>query len=533
MTLKDYLVRLKGRFVVWIGIYGLWVCALTSSSIFEGNALTALAKFNIAGFLSAAAIYIGTNLVEAALSAGAIVYGYHLQRHLNNAIRSDIADNFTRMSYPEYHQRSDAVYTSWMTNDINTLDHQGMINMGYLLQASWQIAASALVLFTYNPTLIISTALLAILLLTVPLIYRKRLSAAAAKWSQQNERLTNQITDVLEGFNTLFMANRRNLLVQRIWHASDEAGRANYQYIQFDMLTQFAINVVNLAAQVTLLVQAGLLAYNRLIPIGAVLTIHNLAGSTFSGLTLMSFALTTIKSVKPILEKFAAAVVPAPAKKQTVAALTNAIQLDHVTYHYPGNNPAILQDFNLTVPVNQKLAIVGPSGKGKSTILKLLSAALPDYQGRLTWDDQDYTHLDADTLRDQLTYIDQAPYIFNDTIRFNITLGNTVSDKELQKVIAECQLTDFVTQQPNGVDTVLDHNGTNISGGQKQRIALARGLIRHSKVIISDEGTAALDPKNASAVEQLLVNLPNTTLIMVTHNLRHEIKARMDQVITI
>ena len=146
---------------------------------------------------------------------------------------------------------------------MNTIDNHGLTYVGYILQASWQILASAVVLVTYNPTLILTTAVLAVLLLTVPLIYRKKLSAAAAKLSQQNERLTNQITDVLEGFNTLFMANRRNLLVRRIWQASDESGQANYQYMRFDMLTQFAINVVNLAAQVTLLIQAGLLAYNH------------------------------------------------------------------------------------------------------------------------------------------------------------------------------------------------------------------------------------------------------------------------------
>lgn len=533
MTLKDYLFRLKWRFVVWIGIYGLWVAMLTTSSIFEGNTITQLTKFNVTGFLMAAGVYIGANILEVMFSVSTSIYQSSLERQLNNAIRTDITKNFTHMTYPEYHQRSDAVYTSWMTNDVNTIDNHGLTYVGYILQASWQILASAVVLVTYNPPLILTTAVLAVLLLTVPLIYRKKLSAAAAKLSQQNERLTNQITDVLEWFNTLFMANRRNLLVRRIWHASDESGQANYHYMRFDMFTQFAINVVNLTAQVTLLIQAGLLAYNHQIPIGAVLTIHNLAGSTFSGFTLLSFALTTVKSIKPIFEKFAQVILPVPAKKKPVTALTQGIQLANVTYHYPGNNQAVLQDFNLTVPVNQKLAIVGPSGKGKSTILKLLSAALPDYQGRLTWDGQDYTHLDADTLRDQLTYIDQAPYIFNDTIRFNITLGNTVSDKALQTVIAECQLTDFVDQQPNGVDTVLDHDGTNISGGQKQRIALARGLIRHSKIIISDEGTAALDPKNASAVEQLLVSLPNTTLIMVTHNLRSEIKAHMDQVITV
>lgn len=533
MTLKDYLFRLKGRFFLWIALYGLWVCFLTGSSIFEGQVITELTKFKVGPFLQATTFYIIANICEVALITTVNTYQHSLQRRLNNDIRTDIAQNFTRMNYPQYHQRSDAIYTSWMTNDVHTLNSQGVNNVGYLVQASWQIGVSAVVLFTYNPTLIISTFLLAVLLMTVPLIYRKKLSTAAAKLSQQNEHLTNQITDVLEGFNTLFMANRRQLIVHKIWHASDEAGAADYRYMKFDMLTQFIINVVNLAAQITLLVQAGLLAYHHLIPIGAVITIHNLSGSTFSGLTLMSFALTTVKSVRPILDKFTKAVVPAPPKRATVAPLQHAIQMANVTFTYSGKNSPTLQKFNLTVPVNQKVAIVGPSGQGKTTILKLLSATLPGYQGTISWDGQNYADLDANTLRNQLTYIDQSPYIFNDTILFNITLGNPIDDAELQQVITASRLDTFINGQPQGLTTILEHNGANISGGQKQRIALARGLIRHSKIIISDEGTAALDPKNALAVENLLVTLPNTTLIMVTHNLRDEIKTRIDQIVTL
>lgn len=533
MTFMDYLRRLKWRFWVWVGLYILLIFGITGTSVFNGNAITALTKFNVQGFLHAAGWYAAATILEVTMSVGTVIYQYHLQRLLDNDIRSDIAANFTQMTYPQYHQRADAVYTSWLTNDINTLNTHGLTFVGYIIQASCQVTVSVAVLVTYHVSLLITTAISAVFLLTVPLIYRQKLSAASAKLSERNERLTDQITDVLEGFNTLFMANRRHLLVQRIWQASDNAGKAEFDYQRFDMFTQFVINVVNLTAQLALLVQAGLLAYRHAIPVGAVITIASLSGTAFSGLTLLSFGLTTVKSVKPIFAKFAQAVVPAPPKKQAVQPLQGTIRLADVTFHYPGNNVPTISHLNLTIGAHQKIAIVGPSGKGKSTMLKLLSAILPDYQGQMTWDGQDYATLDPDTLRNQLTYIDQAPYIFNDTIRFNITLGQAVSDSDLKHAVAASQLTDFVAAQPQGLDTVLAHDGTTISGGQKQRIALARGLLRQSKIILSDEGTAALDPENAVAVERLLVTLPDTTLIMVTHNLRDEIRPALDQVITL
>lgn len=533
VTFRQYLFRLKWRFGVFILMYGLEISALTAVSIFTGNMITALTQFKVNAFVTAAIVMVVATIFQLVMQTLTNIYQVSLQRRLNNDIRTEITKSIAAMPFEQYHARSDAVYTSWMTNDVNTINTQGLRNVGYLIQASWQVVLSIFVLLTYQASLFATTLVCAVLLITVPMIYRKKLSAAAAKWSQENEKLTNRITDILEGFNTLFMANRRHVMVDRVFHASNAAGHAQVGYIQFNMATQFLINLVNLGSQLFLLIQAGLLAYNRVIPVGAVVTIHSVAGTTFSGLTLMSFALTTVKSVAPIFDKFAKAI-PAPQKpKVPVNGLEEGIHLQDVTFTYPHRKEPVLKDVTMTLTAGKKIAIVGPSGHGKTTLLRLISDVLADYQGQITWDAQNYQMLDPRSLRDQITYIDQAPYIFNDTIRFNLTLGQQVADDVVQHAIEAAWLTTFMAQQEQGLDTVLEHNGADLSGGQKQRIALARGLIRQSHVIISDEGTAALDPKSGLAIEKLLVALPKTTLIMVTHNLRPEIKDQLDQIVTV
>ncbi|MDE3316499.1 ABC transporter ATP-binding protein [Lacticaseibacillus zeae] len=533
MTFRQYLFRLKWRFGLFILMYGVMIAALTAVSVFTGNMITALTQFKVNAFVTAAIVMVVATILQLVMQTLVNIYQISLQRRLNNDIRTEITKSIATMPFEQYHSRSDAVYTSWMTNDVNTINTQGLRNVGYLIQASWQVVLSIFVLLTYHASLFVTTLVCAVLLITVPMIYRKKLSAAAATWSQENEKLTNRLTDILEGFNTLFMANRRHVMVERVQQASDDAGHAQVGYIQFNMATQFLINLVNLGSQLFLLIQAGLLAYNHIIPVGAVVTIHSVAGTTFSGLTLMSFALTTVKSVAPIFDKFAKAA-PAPQKaKAPVTPLTDAIKLQNVTFTYPHKKEPVINDLSMTLQANQKVALVGPSGRGKTTLLRLISDVLADYRGEITWDGQDYRQLDSHSLRDQITYIEQAPYIFNDTLRFNLTLGRQVDDNVLQQAIKGAQLTEFMKHQAQGLDTVLEHNGGDLSGGQKQRIALARGLIRHSRLIISDEGTAALDAKAGISIEKLLVSLPKTTLIMVTHNLRREIKDQLDRVITV
>ncbi|KRL08637.1 hypothetical protein FD09_GL001549 [Schleiferilactobacillus perolens DSM 12744] len=118
-------------------------------------------------------------------------------------------------------------------------------------------------------------------------------------------------------------------------------------------------------------------------------------------------------------------------------------------------------------------------------------------------------------------------------MRNNITLGNHYHEEQLHQVIHDSQLDDLVNHLPEGIDTMLDHNGRNLSGGQRQRIALARGLISGRNIIMMDEGTSALDKKSADAIESVLVANPNITLIMVTHHLRPEIRDQLNAVYTI
>ncbi len=333
MTFFQELLRLKWRLVTYIGLYGLMTSALTATAILSGNAMTALTHFHRTMFIEAALLLVMVTITQLALATLTNIDQFVLQRHLNNNIRRQLVANIAKMSYLTYHRRTDAVYTSWLTNDMNTINQQGLRYFSYMIQAIWQVLLSAIVLVNYQISFLPTVTLAATALLIVPLLYRKRLARAAAEFSHQNERLNKKISDVLAGFDTLLMANRQTLLINRITHASDETGQANLHYMQFDMFTQFLINLVNLASQLALLIQAGLLAYQHQLAVGAVVTIYSLGGSTFSGLTLLSFSLTTLKSVKPIFKKFGAAAITLPSTGQKIGPLAHALKIKQLGFH--------------------------------------------------------------------------------------------------------------------------------------------------------------------------------------------------------
>ena len=129
-----------------------------------------------------------------------------------------------------------------------------------------------------------------------------------------------------------------------------------------------------------------------------------------------------------------------------------------------------------------------------------------------------------------MSYIEQNVFLFNSTIRDNITLGETFTDEQMERALRDSALIGDLASMPDGLDTVVGEEGGNLSGGQKQRVAIARALIHNRSILLVDEGTSALDQKNADIVEKSLLSNPDLTLILVSHHLTPERKEQFTQV---
>ena len=178
-----------------------------------------------------------------------------------------------------------------------------------------------------------------------------------------------------------------------------------------------------------------------------------------------------------------------------------------------------MTDLNIKIQIGKKYAIVGDSGTGKTTVLRILMGQLKDYEGEICIDGKNVRDLNIDSIRNQIAYIDQNVYMFNDTIQYNITLDRNFTTEEMEKAIEESALKDFISNLRDGMETKIGEGGRNVSGGQRQRIAIARALLNGKNILFIDEGTSALDKSNAFEIESKLLNNPELTVIMISHNL--------------
>ncbi|MCL2371573.1 ABC transporter ATP-binding protein/permease [Candidatus Saccharibacteria bacterium] len=204
---------------------------------------------------------------------------------------------------------------------------------------------------------------------------------------------------------------------------------------------------------------------------------------------------------------------------KTLKKIRGNIELSHVTMGYEGNK--VFRNLSLQIPAGQKVGIVGVSGAGKTTLVKLIMRFDDVESGKVMIDSLDVRNVKQDSLRRNMAYVPQGPLLMHDTIDANIRLGNPKATREqVLKAVRAAHLTDLIKTLPHGLDTIVGERGIKLSGGQKQRVAIARAMLQGAPVMILDEATSALDSESEAIIKDSFKSIfRNKTAVVVAHRL--------------
>jgi len=265
---------------------------------------------------------------------------------------------------------------------------------------------------------------------------------------------------------------------------------------------------------------------------GSVLVFVQLLNFVISPIGAIPQALAEIQASKALIVKVAEAL-ESNVREEGLACkkeLVTGITVKDLSFGYGEESP-VLQEVSFAFRAGKSYAIVGASGSGKSTLLNLLMASHDDYTGSIRYDDAELRQISSDSLYEMVSVVQQNVFIFNASIRDNITMFSDFPREEVDRAIELSGLSKLIAER--GEDYLCGENGSGLSGGEKQRISIARSLLKKSQVLLVDEATAALDAQTAFQVSHAILDLEGMTRIVVTHALDENLLKRYDCVLTL
>lgn len=504
------------------------------NGIFSAKAITSLVSFEIGEFIINCCVIFFVNILWVIqIYQGSKTKEKAIQK-MCNEIRKDISVKLETAGIMNFEQRNKSTYLSWMTNDIHTISDLGFETLELMVMQGLNILFAIIAFLSFHFSLLFTVALFFILMVNLPKLFTKKMELKAQTFSEKNEELVQSIDDVLSGYRNLENSNKVSYMTQKIIVFGTNYMNARIDYSKTLGGLMATQNGTSFISQIVILMHAGLLYLFKLIPIGGVSSSQYFASIIFAGLTGFTANYAEFTSINKIFDKYKNMekdweILPLSDLNAKSLNLKGEIILDQI--QLSRGDQTVFKDLNLTFEANKKYALIGKSGIGKSSILKLINQELMPDNGKILLDRMDTKCISAFLVHDNIGYISQEDHIFNESLLFNLTLGKSFPVREIDAVLEKLDLIDWVRKLPHGLESKLSQLNQDISNGQKQRILLARLFLENKKIWLIDEGTSAIDPQHRSYLEEHILSQKNKTIIFVTHHLEEHSCDMFDEII--
>jgi ATP-binding cassette, subfamily C, bacterial len=440
-------------------------------------------------------------------------------------MRRELLVRLQRVSMAEYETLGSGAVASHLVTDLDTVDKFVGSATSQFLVAVLSIVGTAIVLLWMNWKLGLFIVLLNPVVIYVTTVFGRKVSELKKREMTAFQAFQESLSETLDAIQQIRAGNREGFYIGRtIGHArdirdyataftwkSDAANRLSF------LILMFGFDIFRSLAMVLVLFSG--LSIGQMLAVFAYLwymmgPVQTVLGIQYSYHAAQA-ALTRLNRLIDIdLEPQYPHRVDPFAGKQTVA-----VDLEDIHFAY-GNGPPVLSGISLAVAGGEKVAFVGASGGGKTTLVQVILGLYSPRSGVVRFDGVPVEEIGMDIVRDNVATVLQQPALFNDSVRMNLSLGRETPDPELWRALEVAQLREVIEDLPMGLDTMLGRNGVRLSGGQRQRLAVARMVLTDPKVVILDEATSALDGETEGRLHAALTEfLKGRTTIIIAHRL--------------
>ena len=446
-----------------------------------------------------------------------------LATDLSYQLRGQLLTKLGKLSIYHHQQSGSGALSANLLTDIDTLHQFISTGISRVGVAGLTLIGTGVVLLWLHPVLGITILLLNPLIVLLSRTLGGRVKHLKTNENQAVSRFQQRALELLDGIYSLRASGRDKYFLEKLdsdasvirdtsnqfaWQ-SDAMNRASFllYMLGFELFRGLAMVMV-LTSSLTLGEMFAVFGY-----LWFLLTpVQELIGVQYSAFAAKA-ALSRINGLLALEEE----VRPEMGMNPFQSGVPVSIDIQHVHFGYDEQN-RVLNGLDMSLTAGDSLAVTGVSGGGKSTLIHLLLGFYQPSSGKILFNGVSLDRIDRDALHQAVAVVPQHPTLFNDTLRMNLTLGQSCSDDDLWEALSLAQLSSFVQELPDGLDTVLGNHGSRLSGGQRQRLAIARLLLTDPSMVIFDEATSALDVETEMNLHQALKHfLAQRTVLIVAH----------------
>ena len=446
-------------------------------------------------------------------------------RGVSKSIQNQLGSEMLKLKQKEIDNSSSGALIKRLTDDVSQMSHVFTIGEGYLTAILSKIGIF-ITIFIINKIIFLYYVCCSAILIWIDLNGLKKYTKKNMEYKESEDEVSSLTGELVRGIKDIKMLNSEKSFMQIFNQKIDGMSNKLYQVRDITIHYDAIINTLNDFFVIGLIFLLIFLIQNNQMEtaIAVVLftyrseVLENIIDSISNLLTLVknfnlscSRVFEIIDNQKYAKEKFGS---------QHINKINGDFEFKDVSFGYSSDH-LILNHLNLKVHANEKVGFVGKSGAGKTTIFNLLCKMYDNYEGDIFIDNYNIKNLDKDSIRGNITIVQQNPYIFNMSIRDNLKLvKKDLTEEEMIYALKLACLNDFILTLPKRYDTVVGEGGIMLSGGQKQRLAIARAFIQKTEIILFDEATSALDNETQTEIKKAIDNLSKDyTILIIAHRL--------------
>ena len=493
------------------------------SPIYEGKLLGYFENFNKENILKTALFLMALRIIIEIVTNLWSRVVLKLNGKVNFDLKSDMLESLTNFEVKNFDNTNSGLFISRLNKDTTELselfDYITDDLSGVILNVSFIVYVSYLNI--YLGLYLILNVIFIYILTSKKLYYYK---SAKKDYKEKDEKVVGLYTDVIRGIREIKDLNLKSIVLRDVNKRQAETIKAEIKSIHTKRTWNRWIKAFQHILDFIFILLSVYFIINNTLQISSFMIIF----------LYKNKVLDLIDYISEIREKLADGKVSASRVFDIITynsfskEIYGTTKLDNIKgniefkkVEFKYNSNKLFENLTFKVEPNKMIAIVGKSGEGKSTILKLISKSYSANSGEILIDNHNINDLSEETIKNNISVVSQSPYIFNLSIKENIKLANSnATDNEIIEVCKKAQIHDVITSMKDGYNTLVGENGVILSGGQKQRIAIARALIKKSKIILLDEATSSLDNNNQEKIKNVIKDLASDhTIIIVAHRL--------------